>query len=107
MESAEQLAADIVPTRDRALTDTEQRLTEVRHPQTSRFVERFRRRVLNEFFWQVFRETLYDTVEALQANPDRCLVHYNTERPHQGYRHTGRRPIDTANQYITSVRHDA
>ena len=38
------------------------------------------------------RENLYDSVEALQADLDAWLVHYNTERPHLGYRNMGRRP---------------
>ena len=41
------------------------------------------------------RQTFYDSVAALQADLDAWLVHYNTERPHRGYRNMGRRPIDT------------
>ncbi len=43
----------------------------------------------------MLRETLYESVEALQADLDQWLLHYNTERPHQGYRNMGKRPIDT------------
>jgi transposase InsO family protein len=89
-----------------ALNEIEHRRTKVRHPQTNGFVERFHRTVLDEFFRQVFRETFYDTVERLQADLDQWLVHYNTERPHQGYRNMGRRPIDTVNQYLATVRHE-
>jgi hypothetical protein len=49
------------------------------------------------------REKVYASVEALQADLDAWLVHYNTERPHLGYRNQGRRPIETIQQ---SVRQD-
>ncbi|PJN93067.1 IS481 family transposase, partial [Amaricoccus sp. HAR-UPW-R2A-40] len=53
---------------------------------TNGFVERFNGTVLDEFFRVKMRETFHDTVEALQADLDPWLVHYNTERPHLGYR---------------------
>ncbi len=49
----------------------------VRRPQSNGFMERFHRTVLLQVDWNTW------------------LVHYNTERPHQGYRNMGRRPIDT------------
>jgi hypothetical protein len=51
--------------------------------------------VLDEFFRVKMRENFYDSVEAMQADLDAWLVHYNTERPHLGYRNMGRRPIET------------
>jgi transposase InsO family protein len=78
----------------------------VRHPQTNGVVERFHRTVKEEFFEVTLRETLYESVEALQADLDRWLVHYNTERPHVGYRNLGKRPPDTINAYLT-VRQEA
>ena len=77
------------------LNDIEHRKTQVRRPQTNGFVERFNRTVLDEFFRIAFRTKLYESVEALQVDLDAWLVHYNTERPHQGYRNQGRRPIET------------
>ena len=77
------------------LNDIEHRKTQVRRPQTNGFVERFKRTVLDEFFRIAFRKKLYESVEALQVDLDAWLVHYNTERPHQGYRNQGRRPIET------------
>ena len=47
-----------------------------------------------EFFGITLRETLYDSVEALQEALDIWLTSYNTERPHLGYRNQGRRPLD-------------
>ncbi len=84
-----------------ALTDLEHRRTKVKHPQTNGFVERFHRTVKEEFFEVALRETFYDSVEALQADLDRWLVHYNTERPHLGYRNMGKRPLDTVNAYLS------
>jgi len=63
--------------------------------------------VLDEFFRPAFRTTFYETVEALQADLDTWLLHYNTERPHHGYRNLGKRPIDTVNAYLESVRQEA
>jgi transposase InsO family protein len=90
-----------------ALNDIEHRTTKLRTPQTNGFVERFNRTVLEEFFRQAFRTKLYESVEALQADLDAWLVHYNTERPHLGYRNQGRRPIETINQYLETVREAA
>ena len=89
------------------LNDIEHRTTKVRHPQTNGFVERFNRTALDEFFRQAFRQKFYGSVEELQEDLDRWLEHYNTQRPHQGYRNMGRRPIDTINQYLESVRVEA
>lgn len=40
-------------------------------------------------------------VEALQADLDAWLVHYNTERPHLGYRNMGRRPVETIMSFVS------
>jgi transposase InsO family protein len=91
-----------------ALNDIEHRTTKVRKPQTNGFVERFNRTVLEEFFRSAFRTKLYESVKALQEDLDRWLVHYNTERPHQGYRNMGRRPIETIVLFCSkSARKDA
>lgn len=90
-----------------ALNDIEHRRTRVRRPQTNGFVERFHRTVLDEFFRSAFRTTCYETVEALQRDLDAWLVHYNTERPHHGYRNLGKRPIETVNAYLETVRQEA
>lgn len=90
-----------------ALTDIKHKRTKVRHPQTNGFVERFHRTAKEEFFSIALREMFYESVEALQTDFDRWLLHYNTERPHQGYRNLGKRPIDTVNAYLASVRKEA
>jgi transposase InsO family protein len=88
------------------LNDIEHRRTKVRRPQTNGFVERFNNTVLNEFFRTAFRTKLYESVDVLQEDLDAWLVHYNTERTHQGYRNMGRRPIDTINLFLKPVREE-
>lgn len=82
-----------------ALNDIEHRRTKVRRPRTNGFVERFNKTVLNEFFRKAFREKFYESVDSLQKDFDEWLKHYNTERPHQGYRNMGKRPIDTIKEF--------
>lgn len=83
------------------------RTTKVRRPQTNGFVERFNRTVLDEFFRTAFREKLYESVEVLQGDLEEWLVYYNQERPHQGYRNMGRRPIERIEEYLHNVRKEA
>lgn len=74
--------------------------TKVRSPRTNGFVERFHRTVLDEFFRPAFRTKLFASVAELQADLDRWLAYYNAERPHQGYRNLGKRPLDTVNECL-------
>ena len=83
------------------LNGIEHRRTKVKTPKTNGFVERFNGTVLDEFFRVNMRETFYETVEALQADLDTWLNHYNTERPHLGYRNQGRRPIETVMSFVS------
>ena len=85
-----------------ALNDIEHRRTKVRTPKTNGFVERFNGTVLDEFFRKVFREKFYESVDIIQQDLDVWLTHYNTERPHRGYRNMGRRPIETINNYLAN-----
>jgi transposase InsO family protein len=89
-----------------ALNDIEHRKTKVRSPKTNGFVERFNRTVLDEFFRPAFRQTFYESVEHLQKDLDKWLMHYNEERPHRGYRNRGKRPGDTVREYLKNVRKD-
>lgn len=86
-----------------ALNDIEHRRTKIRTPRTNGFIERFNRTVLDEFFRVTFRENFYESVEALQADLDTWLHHYNNERPHLGYRNLGKRPIDTVESFCASL----
>jgi transposase InsO family protein len=83
------------------LNGIEHRRTKVKTPKTNGFVERFNGTVLDEFFRLKMRETFYESVEALQEDLDEWLVHYNTERPHLGYRNQGRRPIETIKLFVS------
>jgi transposase InsO family protein len=87
-----------------ALNEIGHRTTKVKHPQTNGFVERFNRTVLDEFFRKAFRQKLYESVEALQQDLGDWLYYYNHERPHQGYRNIGRRPIERIDEYLQDVR---
>jgi transposase InsO family protein len=84
-----------------ALNDIEHRKTKVGSPRTNGFVERFNGTVLEEFFRPTMRSRLYESVEALQADLDAWLHHYNHERPHLGYRNQGRRPWDTVERFVS------
>ena len=57
--------------------------------------ERFHKTILQEFYQITFRKTLYDSIDALQADLDEWLRHYNFERTHQGKMCCGRTPIET------------
>jgi transposase InsO family protein len=83
-----------------ALNDIEHRRTKVRSPRTNGFVERFNGTVLEEFFRPAMHARLFESVEALQAELDAWLVHYNRERPHLGYRNQGRRPGETVERFV-------
>ena len=88
------------------LNDMEHRKTAVRRPQTNGFVERFHRTVLDEFFRIALRSKSYQSIQALQDDLNIWLQFYNIDRPHLGYRNRGKRPIETINNFIKSVRHD-
>lgn len=87
-----------------ALNEIGHRTTQVRRPRTNGFVERFNRTALDEFFREAFRRKLYESVEGLQQDLDEWLGYYNRERPHQGYRNMGRRPIQRIDEYLENVR---
>ena len=89
------------------LNDMEHRKTKVRSPKTNGFVERFNRTMLDEFFRIKFREKFYESVKALQEDFDKWLEHYNCERPHQGYRNMGKRPLDTVKKFAKTVSKEA
>jgi len=88
------------------LNDIDHRRTKVRTPRTNGFIERFNRTVLDEFFRIAFRKKYYKSLKTLQDDLDAWLVHYNTERPHQGYRNMGRTPIATVQWFIGNDRQE-
>lgn len=84
------------------LNGIEHRKTRIATPQTNGFAERFNRTVKEEFFDIALRQKLYTSVEELQKDLNEWLKHYNYERPHQGYRNMGRRPIETIEAFKKS-----
>ena len=70
-------------------------------PKTNGFVESFNGTILEEFFRVKMRETFYEIVKAPQADLDAWLGHYNTERPHLGYRNMARRTIETVMSFVS------
>lgn len=85
------------------LSEIEHRKTKVRHPPTNGFVERFNRTVLDEFFRPTFRTKMYDSVASLQNDLNKWLKEYNEQRPHRGYRNTGKRPVERIVEYLKNV----
>lgn len=81
------------------LNDIEHRKTKINSPQTNGFVERFNRTVTEEFFNVAFRKKVYTNIDQLQNDLNSWLKFYNYERPHQGYRNLGKRPVDTLNMF--------
>jgi hypothetical protein len=56
-----------------------------------------------EFFRLAFRGKFYEAVQTLQQDLNTWLYHYNNERPRQGYRNMGRRPIETIKEYVATI----
>jgi transposase InsO family protein len=78
-----------------AVNDIEHTKTKARHPQTNGICERFHKTILQEFYQIAFRKRIYTSLDALQADLDTWLYHYNYERTHQGKMCNGRTPIET------------
>jgi transposase InsO family protein len=78
-----------------AINDIDHTKTKVKSPQTNGICERFHKTILQEFYQVAFRKKLYDSIDALQADLDEWLHHYNHERTHQGKMCCGRTPIET------------
>jgi len=88
------------PTHCRAVDHTK---TKVRSPQTNGICERFhspgdcfRERTIPQEFCQItFRKKVYQSIEELQADLEEWLLHYNTDRTHQGKMCCGKTPFQT------------
>lgn len=80
-----------------AINDIEHTKTKVRSPQTNGICERFHKTILQEFYQVALRKHLYESIDDLQADLDKWLNEYNTERTHQGKMCCGRTPIETLN----------
>jgi transposase InsO family protein len=78
--------------------------TKTKSPQTNGICERFNRTLLDEFYRVAFRKKLYMSIEALQADLDVYLEHYNNERPHQGRWCYGKTPMQTFKDTLALAR---
>lgn len=78
----------------------EHRVTRPASPWTNGFVERFHRTLKDEFFAKAFREKWYTSIEELQKDLNTYLIHYNENRPHDGYRTKGRTPFQAFSDFM-------
>ena len=78
-----------------ALEDIDHTKTKARSPQTNGSCERFHRTMLDEFYRVAVRKKLDASLEALQADADEWIEHYNTERTHSGKYCYGKTPMET------------
>jgi transposase InsO family protein len=69
--------------------------TKAKSPQTNGICERFHKTILEEFYQVAFRTKLYESLDALQADLDQWIEHYNNERPHSGRYCYGKTPQQT------------
>ena len=67
-----------------ALEDIDHSRTKTKSAQTNGIAERFHKTLLDEFSRVAFRNTIYATIDDLQADLDSWVQSYNEERPHQG-----------------------
>lgn len=74
--------------------------TKAKSPQTNGICERFHKTILEEFYQVAFRKKLYESLEALQADLDQWIDHYNNERPHSGRYCYGKTPRQTFDDSI-------
>ena len=77
------------------LENIEHTRTKTRSPQTNGICERFHQTIQNEFYASAFRRKLYHSLEELQADADRWVTDYNTERTHSGKYCYGKTPMQT------------
>jgi hypothetical protein len=78
-----------------AVEDIDHTRTKARNPQTNGICERFNKTLLDEFYRIAFRKRLYGSLDDLQADLDRFVDTYNTDRPHQGRWCYGKTPMQT------------
>lgn len=77
------------------MNDIEHTRTRAASPQTNGICEHFHKTILQEFYQAAFRKKVYPSLDALQADLDIWMAHYNHERTHQGKMCCGRTPIET------------
>lgn len=83
-----------------AIEDIDHSKTKAKSPQTNGICERFHRTVQDEFYAIAFRKKVYRSIQELQQDLDRWLVHYNQQRTHTGKYCFGKTPTQT---FIESI----
>jgi len=78
-----------------ALEDIDHSRTKAKHPQTNGICERLHRTMQEEFYAIAFRKKIYESLEQMQADLDKWMEHYNTNRTHTGKYCYGRTPMQT------------
>jgi transposase InsO family protein len=78
-----------------ALEDIDHTKAKAKSPQANGICEQFHRTMLDEFYRVAFRKKLYGSLEELQADADKWIEHYNTERTHSGKYCYGKTPMET------------
>jgi transposase InsO family protein len=77
----------------------------VRHstggPRENGFLQRFKSTALEEFFRNAMREDRAGSLREIKDDFDAWLCHYNTERPHTGYRNLGNTPLGAIEGYLS------
>ena len=81
-----------------ALENIDHSKTKAKSPQTNGICERFHRTIKDEFYQVAFRKKVYRTLDELQTDLDRWIVHYNHERTHAGKYCFGKTPWETFEQ---------
>lgn len=78
-----------------AIEDIDHTKTKAKSPQTNGICERFHRTIQEEFYAVAFRKKIYRSLDELQADLDRWIEWYNTERTHSGKHCFGKTPQQT------------
>lgn len=77
------------------LNDVEHSRTKARHPQTNGCTERLNQTIKDEFYAVAFRKKVYTSMDEIQADLDKFMEEYNSDRTNQGKRCQGRTPMQT------------
>jgi transposase InsO family protein len=80
------------------LNDIEHHKTAIHSPSANGFVKQFNQICSAEFFTPVCKESLYHSLDTLQADFDRWLHYYNTKRPHLGFPNMSKPPLESIMQ---------
>jgi transposase InsO family protein len=78
-----------------SIEDIDHSKTRAKSPQTNGICERFHKTILQEFYQVAFRKKVYNTLDELQADVDKWMEYYNSDRTHSGKYCFGKTPMQT------------